>query len=319
MFSGIRAQDGIFLAELGHIEDRISKTNQQVTSGIRVAQAIDDPSAVLSILQYQSQIDRLTQVNTNLQRAGTEITTADGALQTASTILDRLNSLASQGLSDNATADTRQKLGIEVQQLQAQLVSIADTSIGDRFIFGGNDANVKPYSSDDPNNPNPAAVYGVVKNLTITDPTYLSDGNGATILSSKNATEIFDLTDSNGNPAPGNVFKSVYDLSQALLNPSNNDADTQRIAIQTALGDVKNAAAHLGAVTVFYGNVENWIQQSNQITADQITAVSQTLGSLQEVDMPTAVTQLTANQTALQVSLSAHASLSPKTLFDYLG
>ena len=68
MLSGIRAQDGIFLSGLGHIEDRISKENQQVTSGVRVSQAVDDPSAIMPILQFQGQIDRLTLMSTRQMR-----------------------------------------------------------------------------------------------------------------------------------------------------------------------------------------------------------------------------------------------------------
>ena len=299
MLSGIRAQDGIFLSELGHIEDRISKTNQQVTSGTRVAQAIDDPSAVMPILQFQSQIDRLTQVNSNLQRANTDAATADSALQSASSIMDRLNSIGTQGMSAQTTADNRKDLSLEVQSLENQLVSIANTSIGNRYIFGGDNGNVPPYTYD-PTKPN-----GVVNNLTNSNPTYLTDGNGSTVLAGETAAEIFD------SPS-GSVFQAVYALGQAL---ANNDTP----GIQTALGSIKTATAQLGQMTVFYGNVESWITQANENTANQISALQQSLSSIQDVDMPSAITQLTADQTALQVSLSAHASLSSKTLFDYLG
>ena len=306
MLSGIRAQDGIFLSDLGHIEDRISKENQQVTSGIRVAQAMDDPSAVMPILQYQNQIDRLTQVNTNLQSANNDVTTADAALQSAGTIMDQLTSIASEGVSAQTTAQSRADLGIQAQQLENQLVSIANTSVGDRYIFGGANANTVPYKFD-LSQPN-----GVVNNLTNSSPTYLKDANGSTISSSMTATDIFDLRDTNGSPTSGNIFQAVYNLSQAL---TNND----QTGIQNAITSLKAATAHLGQATVFYGNVESWITQSNENTSNQLSALQQSLSSLQDVDMPAAITQLTADQTALQVSLSAHASLSPKTLFDYLG
>lgn len=306
MLSGIRAQDGMFLADLGHIEDRISKENQQVTSGIRVAQAMDDPSAVMPILQFQSQIDRLTQVNTNLQSANTHANIADAALQSASTILDQLTSIASQGVSQQATAASRTDLGIQVQQLENQLVSIANTSIGDSYIFGGNNANTVPYTFDwsQPN--------GIVNNLTNYSSTYLSDGNGSTISSGMTATDVFDVRDASGNPTTGNIFQAVYTLGQAL---TNND----QTGIQNAITSLKAASVHLGQVTVSYGNVESWITQANENIANQLSALQQSLSSIQDVDMPSAITQLTSDQTALQVSLSAHASLSSKTLFDYLG
>lgn len=306
MFSGIRAQDGMFLSDLGHITDRISKTNQQLTSGVRVATAADDPSAVMPILQFQSQIDRLTQVNTNLQHANTEATTSDGALQSANTIMDQLVSIASQGVSDQATADGRADLGLQVQQLENQLVSIANTSIGDRFLFGGNNGNVLPYTFDW------SKPSGVANNLTDSTPTYLSDGNGSSIANGMTATQIFDLRNADGTPASGNIFQAVHDLGQAL--GANDQA-----GIQTALAAIKEGATHLGQASVFYGNVENWITQVSDNTNSQLSALQQSLSSLQDVDMPSAITQLTSDQTALQVSLSAHASLSSKTLFDYLG
>ncbi len=306
MLSGIRGQDGIFLSELGHIEDRISKTNQQLTSGVRVATAADDPSAVMSILQSQSQIDHLTQVGVNLQQASTEATTADAALQSASLVMDQLVSIASQGLSTLATANSRTAFSLQVQQLEGQLVSLANTSMGNRFVFGGNNTNVLPYTYDW------SQPSGVVNNLTNTTATYLSDGNGSSIVNTMTATQIFDSQTSSGTPAPDNIFQAVHDLGQALANNATT-------GIQTALAAVKTGAAHLGQASVFYGNVENWITQASQTASSQLATLRQSLSSLQDVDAPSAITQLTSDQTALKVSLSAHASLSSKTLFDYLG
>ena len=306
MFSGIRAQDGIFLSNLGDIENRISKTNQQVTSGIRVATAADDPSAVMPILQYQSQIDRLTQVNTNLQQANTEATAADAALQSATTIMDQLVSIASRGITGQATANDRADLGLQVQQLQNQLVSIANTSMSDRFVFGGDNANVQPYTFDW------SQPSGVVSNSASSATMQLSDGNGSSITSGMTAAQIFDLRNPDGTAASGNIFQAVHDLGQAL---GNND----QAGIQTALDAVREGAAHLGQASVFYGNVESWITQVTNNANNQLSPLQQALSAVQDVDMPAAITQLTSDQTALQVSLSAHASLSSKTLFDYLG
>jgi hypothetical protein len=74
MINGIEASNGIFLADLNLIQNRISQENQQITSGVRVGQASDDPAAVVPILQYQNEIDRLTQVQTNHLPASTGAT-----------------------------------------------------------------------------------------------------------------------------------------------------------------------------------------------------------------------------------------------------
>ncbi len=46
MLSGIDGTNGSFLADLNSIQNRISQDTQQLSSGIRVSQASDDPGAI---------------------------------------------------------------------------------------------------------------------------------------------------------------------------------------------------------------------------------------------------------------------------------
>ena len=126
------------------------------------------------------------------------------------------------------------------------------------------------------------------------------------------AAQIFDTTTAAGTPASDNIFQTVYSLAQALS--SDDDA-----GIQTAANSLKAGTSHLTQVSVFYGSVESWIDQASTAASDQLATLQQSLSSVKEVDMPTAITSLTSDQVALQASLSAHASLPTKTLFDYLG
>src|SRR4051812_21445067 len=146
MLKGIQGQNPSFLADLSRIQNRISTANKQITSGYRINQASDDPAAISSIINLQSQIDHLTQTQTNLATAKTQNEAADGALQTATTILDQLTSIASQGATDTTTANTRANLADQVKQLAGQLVGVANTSVNGLYVFGGDDASVRPYT-----------------------------------------------------------------------------------------------------------------------------------------------------------------------------
>src|SRR4051812_15793557 len=118
MLSGILSENYNFLNNLSRIENRISTANQQITSGIRVSEASDDPGAVGAILDAQNEIDRITQIQTNLKAANSEATSADTALQAASNLLDQLTSIATQSLALTQTATTRAGLGERVQQIE---------------------------------------------------------------------------------------------------------------------------------------------------------------------------------------------------------
>lgn len=146
MLAGLSGFNATFLADLNVTENRITQLNKQITSGVRVSQASDDPAALASILETQSDIDRTTQTQTNLQQASAVASSADGALASASSLLDQLRSLAAQGANSTATAATRTTLSQQVQAIEQQLVSIADTQVEGRYIFGGDDPNTQPYT-----------------------------------------------------------------------------------------------------------------------------------------------------------------------------
>jgi flagellar hook-associated protein 3 FlgL len=306
MIAGIDAYNGSFLASLSDLETRISQVNQQISSGFRVNQASDDPSAVAPILEYQGQINQINQVQTNLNSVQTEAQSADGALQNASTLLDQLVSIGSNGASSTTSAATRTSLGEQVQGLEQQLVSIANTSVDGRYIFGGDSSATAPYTYDW------TSPEGVVQNSSPTNTTTVTDTNGNQIIPRLTAQQIFDSRNSDGTPAAGNIFNAVYALGQALL--SNNQT-----GIQNALADVKAGVTQLSQATTSYGNIQTWIQQSSQTATAQLNNVTEALSSIRDSDVATDATELTLDQTALDAALSAHGSLNTKSLFSYLG
>lgn len=300
MLKGIQGQNPSFLADLSRIQDRIAITNKQITSGYRVNQASDDPQSITSILKLQGQIDHLTQTQTNLSTAKAQIQMADSALQTTTTIVDQLTSIASQGATGTTTSEARAVLADQVKQLAGQLAGIANTSANGQYIFGGDDPTVAPYTFNWASGTN-----GVVSNSTSAATALLDDGLGSTISAGMSAADIFD---SGGN----SIFAAAYSLGQAL---ANNDIP----GVQTALASLNSAGTYLSQVSASYGNRENWISQATETASNQLSTLQASLASIRETDLPSAITQMTSDQTALQAAISAHASLSNKTLFDYFG
>lgn len=306
MLSGIDGLNGSFIADLNQIQNQIDQTTQQLSSGIRVSQASDDAGAVVPILEYQNQIDQITQVQTNLELANTNATTADSALQTASSLLNQLVSIAAEGASSTTSATSQTSLGQQVQEIEQQLVSIANTSVQGQYIFGGDDPSTPPYTF------NWSVPGGVVQNNTASNTSVITDAEGNSIVPGMTAQQIFDAQNPPGTPAPGNVFQAVYALGQALL--ANNQA-----SIQNAGAGISAAASQVEQSNAYYGNTETWIQQATQNATQQATNLQGLLSDLRDTDVAAAATQLSTDQTALEAALSAHTSLDTKTLFSYLG
>jgi flagellar hook-associated protein 3 len=282
MLAGLSGFNTTFLADLTATENRITQLNKQITSGVRVNQASDDPGAIAAILETQSDIDRATQTQTNLQQASTVAASADGALASASSLLDRLRSLAAQGANSTATAATRTTLSQQVQAIEQQLVSIANTQVEGRYIFGGDDPNAQPYtlqpgtfSTPAKNLNDPAALFdkgtpatdsesfqvtymdtlGAVQNTTVSIPATATGISGSTFVSQLNtALTAGGVTGVTAQIGAGdalqftgsNIVSIVHTLTPGVTQgvAANNDSLTGVIQNNTAANTttISNAA-----------------------------------------------------------------------------
>ena len=306
MLAGLDAFNSTFLLDLTNTESRISQTNEQLSSGYRVNSASDAPADIASILGFQDQAAQITQVQTNLNLASTQASVADSALASANTLLNRLTTIAAEGASSTVSAETRTTLGQEVQGIAQQLVTLANTSIGGQYVFGGDDPTTQPYTF------NWSVSNGVIQTNTAANTDTIQDISGQTTNPRMTAQQIFDAQNADGTPATGNIFQAVYALGQAL---QNNDQP----GVVAATDSLTVANTQLQQATSFYGTAEDWIQNASSTAASALTTVQSEVSNLRDTDVAQAATSLTTEQTALQAALAAHGSLNVKSLFDYMG
>ena len=99
-----------YLADLNRTQSQINQAQAQVSSGLKVQQASDDPAAISEILQLQTTLAQNQQIQSNLSGVSTELSTADSSLQSAIQAVQSAIALGEEGASTTTTADTRQTL-----------------------------------------------------------------------------------------------------------------------------------------------------------------------------------------------------------------
>ena len=124
---------------------RLENASRQASSGKRVNVASDAPSEIDTILQLRTDAARNTQIQENLSVAKADADAADGALSSATKIMDRARVLASQGATFTLDATGRQSIAGEVQSLLEQMVAVSRTTVQGRYIFGGDHDSTPPY------------------------------------------------------------------------------------------------------------------------------------------------------------------------------
>ncbi|MCB1777260.1 MAG: flagellin [Candidatus Competibacteraceae bacterium] len=101
---------------------------ERLSSGLRINSAKDDVAGVAIADRMTAQIRGLNQAARNANDGISLAQTADGALQEASAILQRIRELAIQSANDTNVGTDRASLQKEVGQLQQELNRIANTT-----------------------------------------------------------------------------------------------------------------------------------------------------------------------------------------------
>lgn len=125
------------------------RVQQQLATGIRVQRPSDDPIAAARVLPLQSELRALDRISSNALTARDSIDLAAFSLQQASDLLIRGRELAIQGANDTVGGIERRTLGEEVEQLLQQLLTVANTQNGGRYLFGGTSDRSAPFERVD--------------------------------------------------------------------------------------------------------------------------------------------------------------------------
>ncbi len=100
----------------------------QLSSGLRINSAADDPSGLAIATNLQTQVDGFQQAVQNVQDANNAATVAEGALSTTTDILQRVRSLAVEASSDVTSQSDKANLQAEVSQLLLEVNRISQNT-----------------------------------------------------------------------------------------------------------------------------------------------------------------------------------------------
>lgn len=97
----------------------------KLASGLRINKAGDDAAGLAISEKMRSQIRGMEQANRNVQDGISLVQTAEGALEEAGNIAQRMRELAVQGGNDTLSDTDRTKIETELAQLGAEMANIA--------------------------------------------------------------------------------------------------------------------------------------------------------------------------------------------------
>ena len=115
-----------------------SSSMEKLSTGLRINKAADDAAGLAISEKMRSQIRGMEQADRNVQDGISMIQTAEGALEEATNIAQRMRELTIQGANDTNTAEDREKINAELSQLGEELGKIAEeTKFNEKELLVG--------------------------------------------------------------------------------------------------------------------------------------------------------------------------------------
>ena len=291
-----------FLSSLSNVEARILKDQLQVSSGLALQQVSDNPGEVSALLQVKAAVAHNTQLQYNLGRVTTEVNSAEGAINSAVSLMDRARQIATEGASSLTGSTTDSQLANQVKDIITEMQGLTNTQVEGRYVFSGNSDQTPPYAGVDLAQANGVGAYqGSNATRTIEHP------NGSTFAVSLTAQQIFD----GGGPSTS-VFQSLTGLYNALMNGDSS-------AIAAATSNIATATTYLDGQQATYGDIQNQVADATTYQSNLNVQLQQQLSTLEDADTARAITDMQQATVAEQAALQSHAALPTKTLFSYLG
>lgn len=293
------------LRNLNTSYSKMSKYQNMLDSGKVITRPSDDPVVAVKGMGYRIDLDKSQQYQRNLREANTWLDTTDEALDQVGGALKRVKELIVQAANDTNTADDRQKINAEMQQIKEQLRDIANTKVGENYIFSGTHTN-QPLYTDKTGPQNPAISTGGNKPIEI---------------------NVFDGISMNINTQGADLFENIDGFMTHVTTLLESGATGSEIG--NALGlEVTDGANKIPGLDGIYENTlavradvgarQNRVEMmENRLSLQEINVTKQ-LSKNEDTDYAKTITDMVTQESIHQAALSVGAKIIQQTLVDFI-
>lgn len=153
--------------ELGNTLEELNAANVIVSTGKRINNISDDPVGVTQLLDVQSNMDNLNQIERNISVGKTWLNSSEASLSSVSDILSEAMTLSEQMANGTYNASQREMASGRVDGIIRQMIQFGNTKVNGQYIFSGSRTNILPFDVDDDINPTQVIYSGNTDTFSI--------------------------------------------------------------------------------------------------------------------------------------------------------
>lgn len=270
----------------------MGKYQDQLATGKKITRPSDDPVVAMKGITYRTNLMEVEQYKRNFSEAYTWTENTDAALDKATQGLQRLRELTVQASNDTYEGNQRKAIEEEIKQLKEHLVTIANTKVGDKYIFNGTNTSKEPVTTN---------------------------AGGTVATTSTNANEVkIELSKGIyiGVNVPGNklfnadFFKRIEDLQTKLMSNAG-DIDASLKDLDDNINAVLSVRSEIGAR-------QNRIEMMETRIDEQEVIANRVLSENEDVDIERVITDLKTQESVHRAALGVGSRIIQPTLMDFL-
>ena len=281
-----------FATDLQSLNEMLNRISRQVATGKRLTQLGDSPAGSAELVSLTDLASQIDQYRSSSNTVSYFLKASDSALNEVNNLLTSVYSKASQAGTDTVGDDQLVSLAAEIRSLRDQMLSLANSQAGGRYLFAGSMVTIAPF---------------ILEGDTVT---YQGDGEINSVRIDEGTEVEPDLP---GSEAFGAAFAVIESVLTAIDSGDRSAIGTALNQFASAMSDVGQARGKIGAGLSLIENAEARLDVRE-------TSLKERRSGIEDADMVAAIIQLNQAQTALQTAISAGGSILPqRNLFDILG
>ena len=275
----------------------MGKVQNQIETGKKVTRPSDDPVVAMKGIGYRTALDKVEQFQRNIGEVNNWLDSSDDAFDKVGSALHRANELAVKAANGTTTPDDRAKIESELDQLRQHIQNIANTKVGDKYIFSGTKTTTSPF--DTTANP-PAYVE-------------LNDAAGNPInqgFTKDVEIEVFDGINLKVNTNAIDLFKDIDQMFQGIKDGN--------IQYGESIGSIDEQMNKLLTTRADIGARQNRVELMNDRLLSQEVIATKQMSENEDVDMERAITEMITQESIHRAALSVGARIIQPSLVDFL-
>ena len=286
--------------------ERLSQYQNMLSTGKRINKPSDDPVGVGNALHFRHRIARNEQHQRNIEDGITHLSFSDGVLEGVGNLLNEAYTKAVQGDDDSLTAENRDVLANEVNQLLEELFAKGKTSFSGKYLFGGFNNDTVPFEET-------RDASGLITAVTpnpdgIDDQIEREIGVGLRETINIGGGEIF-MPDGAGGDS--DIFQTLINLRDGLIN---NDTDIIGQQIGKIGDSIDQVAIHRSTI----GSRVNYLDRRlDQLMLSDVN-LTESQSQWEDMDIVEAAMMFEQEQMAYNASLAAAADILQMSLLNHL-